>query len=147
MHPIKVKFFPPKSGWIKIVITYKEKNIPICSSIVFDPYPALLDWLDKVFKNELPARWHINEEGIFIDFVADIDEFGKTRLRVIGEQREEEYEDETVYTFIDDPSLTEIAKEIYRSFREMLASEFDPKEWGADIRTLDWERIDKYLSV
>jgi len=143
---MRVQFFPPKSGWIKIVLTYKGKDIPIYSSNVFDPYPALLIWLEKVFRNELPARWHINEEDTFIDFVADVDQSGKSRLRLIGEQREEEYEDQAVYTFVDDPNLAEIAEEIYQSFRKMLDSEFEPKEWGMDLRTLDWERIDKYLS-
>jgi len=146
MHPIKVKFFPPESGWIRIILTYKGKDIPIYSSSIFDPYPALLNWLEKVFENALPARWHIDEEDTFIDFVADVDDAGKSRLQLIGQQRDEEYEDQRVYTFIEDPNLTEIAKEIYRSFRDMLANEFDPKEWGADIRMLDWERLDKYLS-
>ena len=143
---VKVKFFPPKDGWIKIILTYKGRDIPIYSSDVFDPYPALLNWLEKVLENELPARWHINEEDAFIDFIADTDESGKGRLRLIGKQRGEEYEDQTVYTFVDAPDLTGIAKEIYRGFREMLDHEFEPGEWGMDIRKLDWERIDKYLA-
>jgi len=142
---VKVKFFPPEHGWMRIVLTYAGRDIPIHSSNVFDPYPALLDWLEKVFNHELPARWHITEEETYIDFIADIDESGTERLRLVGEQREDVYEDRTVYTFVDSPDVIGIAKEIYRSFKEMLDHEFEPKGWGRDLRALDWERIDKYL--
>ncbi len=146
MERLSVEFHPPQSGWIKMVLTYKGIEIPIYTSNVFDPYPAFLTWMDKVFRNDLPAQWHINEEDTFIDFVAEVDDTGKSRLKLVGEQRGEEYEDETVYTFIDDPDLMEITRTIYRSFRDMLDNQFDPKEWGMDLRLLGWRRLDQYLA-
>ncbi len=147
MQPISVQFSAPRCGWIEIVVACRGERIPIHSSSVFDPYPEFLIWLEHLLRRELPARWHIFEEDSYIDLVAER-RGAACYLTLSGKQRGDEYEDDNFYIFMDEEvDLDAVAETFYCSFHEMLRRRFDPKEWAsADLRLLDWSRVDKYFA-
>lgn len=89
---IQISFTDRKHGWILMKLNLPEKMISVYLSNVFDPFPDLLDWLEKICHNDLPAALTIDEEGYGKKFVAlkvpkdatnsillKIYEWGKTR--------------------------------------------------------------------
>lgn len=60
---IQVSFVRYGRGWILMRLGLPEKTIPIHLSSVFDPFPDLLNWLEDICTDCLPAELLIDEEG------------------------------------------------------------------------------------
>lgn len=65
---VTVAFSYAKSGWIQMALMATPfcKSVVVHCSDVFDPFPAMQMWLEKIARKELPADWEIDEEETMV---------------------------------------------------------------------------------
>ena len=71
---IAVAFGYPEYGWTQLALlstAYLESVVILCSW-VYDPLPALLQWLERVVAGTFPAEFVVNEEGRSKRLVASV---------------------------------------------------------------------------
>jgi len=50
-------------GWIRFRITAGDRSVLVCASCVWDPFPDLLSWLERIIQYGRDTVFTINEEG------------------------------------------------------------------------------------
>ncbi len=143
-----LRFDPPHSGWIGIIVSFGRQKTLVNTSSVFDPYPDFLKWLENLAAGNLPCAWRINEEDSFMLFIVQPAEGGKGRMVLRGMRERDGAPDDTqdIVEFINTPVDTqELARSFSQAFRRYLKKGFISSEWGDDLRRMDFNRLDALL--
>lgn len=142
-----VYFQTARSGWQLVNVRYGETEIPIYMSIVFDPYPALHDWLYRLASRNTPCSWYVNEEDTQIELIALMGDAGEERLKIEGHTRIGGTEDPNIYVLLDIAlSHIEIAQKFFAEVKRMMLEIYETGEWGSDYRRLNWDEIESILA-
>lgn len=132
---ISVAFGYAASGWILMAIlttAYNQSVVVQCSE-VFDPFPDMQGWLERIAGKQLPADWEINEEGQI------------KLLRALSDENDQL--DFQVWSYPDDknpnypPQLElraridrlQLLKEFCRRFNQYTKEDFDPSQWPEEL--------------
>jgi hypothetical protein len=145
---------PPRSGWWPITVHWQGAEFIDCASCVaYDPFIDLIVWFEAILLEQLPAAWCNNGEEVQWPILAEAVGSGQIRLtlhpRFIGAGFKYNLAEKESYPV--QMSGTVDARSFvatwYRTLRESLASEtFILDEWDADLRLLDYARIDALLA-
>lgn len=57
------EFMMERYGWVRLTFTLDFDVIDICLSHIFEPFDEMMDWIDNVGRENLPAQLNIDEEG------------------------------------------------------------------------------------
>lgn len=146
------------AGWVLMAIlstAHNDSHI-IHLSEVFDPFPALVDWITGITKGE-SGTIYIDEEGHGSYLTARI--IDTEWLELIVEH--DRYGDFPLRCILAKVSSRSLVEEFYRRFMDFLAHEYTQEEWCSfefmnkreKARALKWmppaldlEQIRRYLS-
>ena len=149
--PPKLRFEPPRAGWLGLTVLFAGRQISINTSGASDPFPAFLKWLRSIALNALPCTWRIDEgEASFMEFSLHPADAGQARLALRGTRERDggpqEVQDVVVFidTLVDSQAL---ARSFYRTYRRFLKKGFVSSQWSQDLRLLNYKALDALLMV
>jgi len=144
---ITVCFSHAKQGWVMLWVstTAYYQNLTISTSHAFDPYPALLKWLESIIHDKFPAELEIDEEGEIITLIVTAVENDLLDFKIL-----DSYSDapEAVIVFRCKIRKHQLIGEFVRKFELFLEEYYQQEEWFAssDLRALDLSTLKNYLS-
>lgn len=142
---ITVCFSYAIAGWIQLWIsgTSYLQHITLYTSHVFNPYPALIEWLEAVAENRLPARLAIDEEGVGKTLIALPLDDGRIDMQI----QDALYEEDGEILFRMRVDRRQLVAEFVRKFELFLKDYYDKNQWefGHDLPMLDLSRLNQYI--
>jgi hypothetical protein len=142
---VTVCFSYPHVGWILLWIsgTSYIQEITISISEVFDPFPKMVEWLEAIAANQLPAEMDIDEEGKVKNLTVMPLENDQVDFII-----RKGYVEEGEIFFRMRASRKQLVSEFAKKLDLMLKEYFEIEEWeqGSDLRKLDLTRLWKFLA-
>lgn len=134
---ITVCFSHASAGWIQLWIggTSFLQHVTIYTTHVYDPYPEMIEWLQAVAENRLPARLAIDEEGVGKTLIALPLDDGRIDLQIQDTLEEEDGE----ILFRMRVDRRQLVQEFVSKFELFIQSYYQEEQWehGCALRTLD----------
>jgi hypothetical protein len=164
---VAVQFGYNEYGWVMlgVLATAFNQTVILRLSDAFDPFPRLLEWLEKIADGLLPARWCIDEEGIkkeliLTPYVGRYAQSSDAELRILewawdGEKRRMARQ----RLLLMRVKKSQILGEFYRRLEQWLEKDYDPEHWkmGAredfpgetwwDLRNLDLDGLKRKIEA
>ncbi len=145
------------AGWIPIIVSSPTSWVRINTSDVFNPFQDIVNWLECVVKNELPARVRIDEEGVEKVLVAESGnkkyiKFSVSDYDYFEGLSPDPFEDDLEYprTYVKiyvNPSV--LVRAFYVAIKTFFADRDNFSHWqsfGGDNHSLDFSRLEAALS-
>lgn len=137
---LKAKFHSCEAGWIFLTISCGEHEHTVHISVVLDPFPDFICWLESLIKTNTDSKFYICGEGeswelLFNnDYFILLDTSGKTLIQC-------------------ESNNLDIVKTFYEAFYAFIMSDdYIPKEWGematnGDVieRNANWQFTQKEI--
>lgn len=143
---ITVCFSHASVGWIQLWIsgTAFLQHMTIYMSHVSDPFLEMIQWLEAIAENRLPARLAIDEEGVGKTLVALPLDDGRIDLQI----QDALYEEEGEILFRMRVDRRQLVAEFVRKFELFLQEYYDKNQWefGSDLLLLDLSRLNQYCN-
>jgi hypothetical protein len=144
---------PPSAGWWPITVHWQSVEYTDWASCVArDPFIDLIVWFEAILLGQLPAVWYNNGEEVQWPILAEA--MGPNQIHLTIHPRADAGYKYTLAEKDSYPVLMSGSVDArayvaswYRIFREHLANQdFAPEEWDADLRLLDYSRIEALLA-
>jgi len=174
LQALEVEFSEPNAGWISVRVKPLHELFAISCSYIWDPFRAMIAWLEEIADGKDSSTWRVNEEGRF----GHLQFYGGGSSAVL----EGDY---LLHVQTDDRGLArvrgarvkrrQLVESFYSSFRAMTESPtYTPREWehhpdyskvediedeeeydrakrsfphtGRNLRTLTSDHIEAYLA-
>lgn len=120
---LTITFRSHGAGWIDITLTTGSSQITVEASYVYDPFPMMLDWLEKIIDGQMQSELVVDEERTLVEFTYRSQENATGQLDVVdicNAQRR--------ITLVISPY--ELVSTFYRSFRAFVESpEYQSEQW------------------
>ncbi len=147
---VTFSFGYPRHGWLQLAITCSAhvQGLIIELSGLFDPFKSFIHWLDQIVAGDLPARFHINEEGpgkVLRALPVDEDEF-LFQIAEWGWQESWGIE-EPLFMYVQ-VSKKQFLSEFLKQWDDFMLHKYDPAHWddiGNDLTRLDVSRIRRFV--
>jgi len=144
---VTMSFGFPEHGWIQMAATCTAyvQGVILHLSSAFDPFPALIRWVEDIATGRLPSQFIVDEEGegkVLHALPANEGEFlFMVTEWIVGE--EDVVNDVPLYMYVQ-VSKRQFLSEFLRRWDELVNEKFDPEHWkesDIDLRTLDVSKI------
>lgn len=143
---ITVCFSHASAGWIQLWIsgTAFLQHMTIYMSHVSDPFPEMIEWLEAVAENRLPASLAIDEEGVGKTLIALPLDDGRIDLQI----QDALYEEEGEILFRMRVDRRQLVAEFVSKFELFVKDYYDKNQWefGRDLPTLDLTRLNQFVN-
>lgn len=172
---LSVCFSQASDGWVLMALlstAYNQHHVAHCSN-VFDPFWDLVDWLDAIADDRLPASIKIDEEGVFtrltvLPYRGDWLEFRADRpsgwVEVSPGEWGREPEHAAERLILCRVRKYQLLAEFHRRLRDFIERDYSPRAWHAsywydyehgnepyvrttDLRWLDLRRLAAWLDA
>ncbi len=84
----KIRFHGCKAGWIDFTIAVGRQTAKISASNLWDPFPDMICWLERIAAGRRHSLFAIDEEGVTAQFVATAEARDSLRLVVRDPERD-----------------------------------------------------------
>ena len=155
----EVIFDPPEWGWLFFRVPSLLADRQFYGTHLEDPYPAMIEWLERISDGAESARWLVGEEGSVAQFIfvaagdCGIDQVLAQLIVIIGDEKE------GIWHFAHRPVTAQsLVSSFYGSFRAFAESErYDGAHWatfnaetedgweGQPLEHLRSQKIEAYL--
>lgn len=123
---VSVRFEMSDSGWAYLHLGMGGETKRISLSDVFPPFYALVAWLKMLDRDDIPARFHIDEEGEEKTLaVYSTNDAARVLLRVTDRYTDEMFLEGIV-------AREQLLEEFKQALRDFFQDDFDPEQWRED---------------
>jgi len=120
---VSVRFEMDEAGWAHLYVGMGEKTKKIYLSDAFPPFDALLGWLKMLDRDDIPARFHIDEEGEEKTLeVYTTNDTSRVLFRVTDRYTDEVFLEGIV-------AREQLLEEFKQALRDFFQDDFDPEQW------------------
>lgn len=120
---VTVRFEMDEAGWAHLYVCMGNTTKKIYLSDAFPPFDALVAWLKMLDRDDIPARFHIEEEGEEKTFaVYPTNDAARVLFRVT-----DRYTDKVFLEGIVDRE--QLLEEFKKSLGDFFEDDFDPEQW------------------
>jgi hypothetical protein len=142
---LSVHFGYASDGWVLMSLlttAYLGHEVVHCSD-VYDPFWDLVDWLDKIAKNDLPASITIDEEGVTKDLIASeysgrFSRFSDLEFRIVQNSWSPDTEQwEKSRRFLCRCKRVQLVHEFASRLKRWLRYDYDKSHWNRSIQEDD----------
>lgn len=118
-----LRFEMGEYGWACLHANLGKDLVKICLSDVFPPFGELLAWLKMLDRREVPALFHIDEEGVEKTLaVFGTDDTSRVLFRIVDRYTDEIYIEGIVH-------LEQLIDAFREGLLKFFKDEFDPEHW------------------
>ena len=142
---LSVHFSYASDGWVLMSLlttSYLGHEVVHCSD-VYDPFWDLVDWLDKIVKNDLPASMTIDEEGEIKELIVSaysgrFSKFSDIEFRIVQNSWNSDTEQlEKSRRFLCRCKRVQLVHEFASRLKTWLRNDYDKSHWNRSIQEDD----------
>lgn len=63
LQELGVHFTTPEAGWVRLKITPLHELYALSCTNIWDPFPSMIEWLERIAGGFSEATWTVNQEG------------------------------------------------------------------------------------
>jgi hypothetical protein len=78
----RVRFWDCDAGWIHFTVTVGKETTEIRASHIYDPFPDMLSWLERIVAGKPRSSFFVDQEGIKTQFMAVQKDAGRLLIGV-----------------------------------------------------------------
>jgi len=142
---LSVHFGYPEHGWVllSLLTTAYNGSLVIDLSDVFDPFWELVDLINLVADNKLPASFKIDEEGCYKELIVKpysgrYDSYADIEFRINGDYWNEEKKTyEVGCYFLTRLKRSQFVAEFTNRLEDWIKNDYDPEGWLRSDREND----------